>query len=156
MKPIMLMDETIRLALSESRMVNIHGKAAPGVYAACKDVLDRAKPKPLFLVMDSKSTRRTFLLFLAEALGIHIQKATMLEVESLVLTKLQVEPRSIFIDMAQNLSPANVHTVCLLWDKARVPVILLSAESAADTFTVSRFGPMSGHLLSRISHYAAA
>lgn len=125
-------------AISENVIVVVYAK--PGVgKSRCLQEYSTAKLKtmPVQILCSANITTRYFAQKIAREIGLD-DKTPTAHLEDLIAERLKRNPRPLFIDQANYLNEKALGTICYLWEKARVPVVLIGTQDLVELFTTSR------------------
>lgn len=99
-------------------------------------MLRRMTTMPISVLCSRNITVRYFAQRLAQECG--LSKSHIIpELEDMIADKLRKNPRGIIVDQANYLSEKSLGTVCHLWERARVPIMLVGTKDLYDLFTTS-------------------
>lgn len=109
---------------------------------------------PIDILCSANITTRYFVQKIAREVGIDDRPPTA-RLEDLISEKLKKNPRPLFVDQANYLHEKALGTVCYLWEKAKLPIILIGTKDLFDLFTTSRLTQdVRAQLSSRVAmHY---
>ena len=143
------------VAINENVIVIVYGK--PGV-GKTRCLLEFAVKKmstaPLTILCSRNVTPAYFVEKLAEDMGLRTDKR-IAKMEDMIAEKLNRYPRPIFVDQANYLSERSLGSVCYIWEKAKVPIVLIGTKDLYDLFTKSsRTEDVRAQISSRVAmHY---
>jgi DNA transposition AAA+ family ATPase len=145
-------------AIAENVIVVVYGK--PGV-GKTRELTEYAVKKmttsPVMILCSPNITSRYFVQKLARELGLDDTPVTA-RLEDNIAEKLKKNPRPIFVDQANFLNEKSLGSICYLWDKARMPVVLAGTTLLYERFTTSTLTEdVRAQLSSRVAmHYPLA
>ena len=82
-------------------------------------------------------------------------KAPTAQLEDLIAERLKRNPRPLFVDQANYLNEKALGTICYVWEKAKVPIVLIGTKDLFELFITSRLTEdVRAQLSSRVAmHY---
>ncbi len=143
-------------AISESVIVVVYGKPGLGKSRCLGEfALRKMTTSPLTILCSANITTRYFVQKLASGLALD-DSAPTARLEDMIAERLMRNPRPIFIDQANYLNEKALGTICYVWEKSKVPVVLVGTKDLFDLFTTSRLTEdVRAQLTSRVAmHYA--
>lgn len=114
----------------------------------------RMTTMPISILCSRNVTTGYFVQRLAEEAGLSIHYSIP-RLEDMVADKLKKNPRGIVVDQANYLNERGLGTVCHIWERARVPIMLVGTEELHKLFTTSNMTQdVRAQLTSRVAmHY---
>jgi DNA transposition AAA+ family ATPase len=130
-------------AIEENAIVVAYGK--PGVgKSRCLGQYAVSKIQgslPVQILCSKNITTRYFVVMLARAVNLFEDGKRKLpptaELEDLIAEKLRKNPRPICVDQANYLNEFALGSVCHIWEKARVPIVLVGTHLLHESFFAS-------------------
>lgn len=151
----MQIQQACATAINENVIVVVYGKPGVGKSRGLTEfAVRKMTTSPVHLLCSANITTRYFVQLIARELGIDDRPPTA-KLEDLIAERLKRNPRPIFIDQANYLNEKALGTVCYVWEKARVPVVLAGTKDLFELFTTSRLTEdVRAQLSSRVAmHY---
>ena len=111
---------------------------------------------PILVLCSRNTTPWSFGRVLAKEIGLEPRGNINLHTLEIELArKLMWLPRPIFVDQANYLQERSLGTLCFLWEKRRVPIVLVGTKTLFENFYQSKLTEdVRGQLTSRIAlHY---
>ncbi|MBA3241993.1 MAG: AAA family ATPase [Acidobacteria bacterium] len=145
-------------AITENVIVVVYGKPGVGKSRGITEfAVRKMTTSPVTILCSANVTTRYFVQRLAQALGLDDRLPTA-KLEDSIAEKLKRSPRPIFIDQANYLNEKALGTICYVWEKARVPFVLIGTHDLFDLFNTSRLTEdVRAQLSSRVAmHYPLA
>ena len=142
-------------AINENAIVVIYGRPGVGKTRCLMEYAARRMTALLVSLMCSPNTTPfSFVKRLAQLVGAAVRQQTHLTEEE-IIGKLQRAPKPLFIDQANYLDEQSLGTLCFLWERQHLPLVLTGTKHLYDTFFQSRLTEeVRGQLSSRIAlHY---
>jgi DNA transposition AAA+ family ATPase len=114
----------------------------------------RMKTVPINILCSANITTRYFVQKIARELGLSDVPPTA-KLEDMIAERLTRNPRPVFVDQGNYLNEKALGTICYLWEKARVPIVLIGTKDLFDLFNTSRLTQdVRAQLSSRVAmHY---
>ena len=114
----------------------------------------RMTTMPISILCSRNVTTGYFVQRLAEEAGLSIHYSIP-RLEDMVADKLKKNPRGIVVDQANYLNERGLGTVCHIWERARVPIMLVGTKDLYNLFTTSNMTQdVRAQLTSRVAvHY---
>lgn len=142
-------------AIDESAIVVVYGK--PGVgKSRCLREYSTAKMStmPIEILCSANITTRYFVQKIARECGLS-DVPTTAKLEDNIVERLKRNPRPLFVDQANYLNEKALGTICYLWERARIPIVLFGTKDLYDLFTSSNLTQdVRAQLTSRVAmHY---
>jgi len=145
-------------AISENVIVVVYGKPGVGKSRSLREFATRKMTtSPIEILCSSNVTTRYFAQLIAREIGLDDRPSTP-QLEDNIAEKLKRNPRPLFVDQANYLNEKALGTVCHVWEKARVPIVLIGTKDLHDLFMSSRLTEdVRAQLSSRVAmHYPLA
>jgi DNA transposition AAA+ family ATPase len=144
-----------KTAVEENVIVVVYAK--PGVgKSRCLQEYSTAKmmTMPMMILCSANITTRYFVQKIARENGLDDRLPTA-ALEDKIADKLKRTPRPLFVDQANYLNEKGLGTICYLWEKARIPIVLIGTKDLFELFTTSRLTEdVRAQLSSRVAmHY---
>ncbi len=127
-----------KTAIEEKVIVVVYGKPGLGK-SRCLQEYKTAKmtTMPIDILCSANITTRYFVQKIAREVGVDDTPPTA-KLEDLIAEKLRKNvPRLLFVDQANYLNEKGLGTICYLWEKTRVPIVLLGTKDLIDLFMTS-------------------
>lgn len=141
--------------IDENIIVVVYGKPGVGKSRCLIELsVRRNRTMPVAIECSANVTVRYFAQKLAQAVGVS-DRHVIPELEDLVAEKLKKNPRPIIVDQANYLNEKSLGTICHIWNRARVPIMLVGTKALYDLFhTSSTTEDVRAQLSSRVAiHY---
>jgi DNA transposition AAA+ family ATPase len=154
----MQMQQACLTAINESVIVVVYGQPGLGKTRCLNEfALRKMTTSPLTVLCSRNITTRYFAQKIAAELGLD-DKPPIAKLEDMISERLKRTPRPLFIDQANYLNEKSLGTLCYVWEKARVPIVLVGTKVLYDIFTTSNLTQdVRAQLSSRVAlHYALA
>lgn len=125
------------LAVNEKVITVAYSNPGDGkTFPLQKLLIQRMTSRPISILCSRNITVRYFAQLLAKAVDIS-KHHIIPELEDMVAEKLTKSPRGIVVDQANYLTERSLGTVCHIWERARVPIMLVGTQDLYDLFTTS-------------------
>ncbi len=127
-----------KTAIEEKVVVVVYGKPGLGK-SRCLQEYKTAKmtTMPIDILCSANVTTRYFVQKIAREVGVD-DRHTTARLEDLICEKLKKNvPRLLFVDQANYLNEKGLGTICYLWERTRVPIVLLGTKDLIDLFMTS-------------------
>jgi DNA transposition AAA+ family ATPase len=126
------------VAVHENSIVVIYGKSGIGKTVGLQEYALRHMVVQPLVILCSMSVKANF--FMAKLAGMldYRLRATTAKLEDVVAEKLRRTPRAIFVDQANFLSEESLGSLCHIWERASVPIVLAGTPSLYNLFMTSR------------------
>jgi len=132
------MERACSTAILENRIVLVYGRAGIGKSRCLTEYALRQMVVPPLVILCSMSVSTNyFMVKLAAELG-HSRREATGKLEDVVAEKLRRTPRALFVDQANFLTEESLGSICYLWEKAQIPIVLVGTPSLHDRFMSSR------------------
>jgi DNA transposition AAA+ family ATPase len=145
-------------AINEQAIVVCYGRPGVGKTRCILEyVVQKMSTVPVQVLCSRNTTPWAFGRVLAEEIGLELPRGTptlhLLEIE--LARKLMRSPRPIFVDQANYLQERSLGTLCFLWEKRHIPIVLVGTKTLFENFYQSKLTEdVRGQLTSRIAlHY---
>ena len=151
----MQLQQACATAINENAIVVAYGRPGVGKSRGLTEfALRKMTTAPLAILCSANVTTRYFVQKLATGLGLDDKPPTA-KLEDLIAERLTRNPRPLFVDQANYLNEKSLGTVCYVWEKAKVPIVLVGTKDLFDLFTTSRLTEdVRAQLSSRVAmHY---
>lgn len=130
------------------------GYGSPG-FGKSKSMLQYSgsnlKTRPIHILCSANITTGYFVHRLAREAGI-TPRGCIPQVEDDIADRLIKQKRLIFVDQANYLNPKSIGTICHLWERARVPIVLTGTYKLYELFnSLSDTEDIKGQFVSRIA-----
>lgn len=142
-------------ALREQIIVVVYGKPGVGKSRCLMQLsVKQMTTMPITVLCSPNITVRYFVQRIAQEVGV-ADRYIIPKLEDLVAEKLRKSPRPIIVDQANYLNEKSLGTICYLWEKARVPIVLVGTTELFNLFhTSSLTEDVRAQLSSRVAmHY---
>jgi DNA transposition AAA+ family ATPase len=134
----MQFQHAVTTAINESAIVVVYGKPGVGKSRCLQQfAIEKMSTSPISVLCSANVTTRYFVQKIARALELD-ESVTTARLEDLCADKLRRTPRPIFVDQANYLNEKGLGAICYLWERARVPIVLIGTHDLYDLFTSSR------------------
>lgn len=143
------------VAINENVLVVAYGKPGVGKSRSLLEfTVRRMTTAPVTILCSRNVTPRYFVEKLAQDLGLE-NESIIPKIEDSIAEKLNRYPRPIFVDQANYLSEKSLGSICYIWEKARIPIVLIGTKDLFDLFmTSSRTEDVRSQISSRVAmHY---
>lgn len=129
-----------KTAVEEQTIVLGHGKPGIGKTRALRQYkTEKMTTMPIEILCSPNITTRYFVQKIAMEVGLDDRLPTA-KLEDSIADKLNGKrgtPRLLFIDQTNYLNEKGLGTICYLWEKTRVPIVLLGTKDLFDLFMKS-------------------
>lgn len=126
-----------KTAIEEGVIVVVWGKPGIGKSRCSLEFANKStKTRPIEILCSANITTRYFVQKIARELGLSDVPPTA-KLEDLIAEKLKRNPRPIFVDQANYLNEKALGSICYIWEKARVPIVLIGTKDLFELFTRS-------------------
>jgi DNA transposition AAA+ family ATPase len=126
------------IAIRENLIVVIYGRPGVGKTRGLMEYAVREMiTAPVSILCSPNITTQYFVQQIAGEIGIDGHSSTP-RLEDMIAEKLRRSPRALFVDQANYLREKSLGTICYLWEKARIPAVLVGTKALYDRFTTSR------------------
>lgn len=142
-------------AVREQIIVVVYGKPGVGKSRCLMQLaVKKMTTMPISILCSPNITVRYFVQRLAQEVGVS-ERHIIPKLEDLVSEKLRKNKRPIIVDQANYLNEKSLGTICYLWEKARVPIVLVGTTELFNLFhTSSLTEDVRAQLSSRVAmHY---
>jgi DNA transposition AAA+ family ATPase len=142
-------------ALNENAVVVVYGRPGVGKTRCLLEYAARRMATlPVSVTCSPNITSTSFVRHLAHLVGADVRRQTYLTEEEIAL-RLRRSPKALFIDQANYLDEKSLGTLCFLWERQHLPIVLTGTKQLYDIFFQSRLTEeIRGQLSSRIAlHY---
>jgi DNA transposition AAA+ family ATPase len=143
------------VAINENVLVVAYGKPGVGKSRCLLEfTVRRMTAAPVTILCSRNITPKYFVEKLAQDLGLN-NKSRISQTEDSIAEKLNRYPRPIFVDQANYLSEKSLGSICYIWEKARIPIVLIGTKDLFELFmTSSRTEDVRAQISSRVAmHY---
>jgi len=147
--------QACNIAMKENVIAVIYGRPGIGKSRGMVEyAVQEMNSYPISILCSRNVTVRYFVQEIAGSVGLDGQGATP-RLEDMIAEKLRRSPRALFVDQANFLNERALGTVCHLWEKARIPIVLVGTKALFDRFMSSRMTEdVRAQLSSRVAlHY---
>lgn len=145
-----------KTAIEENVIVVVYAKPGVGKSRCLQEYsTQKMTTMPIQILCSANITTRYFVQKIARELGLDDRPPTA-QLEDRIAEKLKRGvARPLFVDQANYLNEKALGTICYLWEKARVPVILIGTKDLFELFNTSRLTEdVRAQLSSRVAmHY---
>jgi DNA transposition AAA+ family ATPase len=126
-----------KTAIEENVIVVVYARPGTGKSRCLRQFASsNMKTLPIEILCSTNITTKYFVQKIARELNLSDRKNTA-EMEDLIAEKLAKYPRPIFIDQANYLHEKALGTICYVWERARVPIVLIGTRDLYDLFNKS-------------------
>jgi DNA transposition AAA+ family ATPase len=143
------------IAIDENVIVVVYGKPGIGKSRGLAEFAVREMTTAAAMILCSRNiTPHHFVHEIAITLKLDVV-GSVAKIEKAIAEKLRQRPRALFIDQANYLDERSLGSICFIWEKSRVPVILIGTKALYDLFMSSRLTQeVRAQLASRVAvHY---
>jgi DNA transposition AAA+ family ATPase len=154
----MQLQQACMTAINENVIVVVYGKPGVGKSRCLAEFsLRKMTTAPLLVECSINITTRYFAQKLAQGLGLDDRTPTA-RLEDMIAERLKRNPRPLFVDQANYLGEKSLGTICYIWERAKVPIVLVGTTLLYETFTTSKMTEdVRAQLTSRVAmHYPLA
>lgn len=125
-------------AINERAIVIGYGKPGVGKSRALQQYkTEKLRTMPIEILCSRNVTPKYFAQKIAKEIGLK-PRHSLAELEDLIAEKLiKGAPRLLIVDQANYLDEKSLGTLCYLWEKTRIPIVLLGTKDLFDLFTES-------------------
>lgn len=125
------------VAINENVLVVAYGKPGVGKSRCLLEfTVRRMSTAPVTILCSRNITPQYFVDKLAQDLGLK-NGPRIANTEDLIAEKLNRYPRPIFVDQANYLSEKSLGSICYIWEKTRIPIVLIGTKELFDLFMTS-------------------
>lgn len=143
------------VAIEENVLVVVYGKPGVGKTRCLLEFSVRKMTTAPISVLCSRNISPKYLVeLLAESLNIKTDKR-IAKLEDLIADKLYRYPRPIFVDQANYLPEKSLGSICYIWERAHVPIVLAGTKDLYTLFmSSSKTEDVRAQISSRVAmHY---
>lgn len=127
-----------KTAIEENAIVVVYGKPGLGKSRSLQEYsTTKMTTMPIQILCSANITTRYFVMKIAREVGLD-DKAPTAQLEDRIAEKLKRSPRPIFVDQANYLNEKALGTICYIWEKTRIPFVLIGTKNLFELFTTSR------------------
>jgi DNA transposition AAA+ family ATPase len=124
-------------AMNEQAIVVCYSRPGVGKTRCLLEyVVQKMSTVPIQVLCSRNTTPWAFGRVLAEEVGLELPRGTptlhLLEIE--LARKLMRSPRPIFVDQANYLQERSLGTLCFLWEKRHIPIVLVGTKTLFENF----------------------
>lgn len=148
---------TCKTAIDEKAICVGYGRPGIGKSRSVQHYkTEKMTTMPIEILCSANITTRYFVQKLAQEVGLDDSVPTA-RLEDMIADKLKKNaPRLIFVDQANYLNEKGLGTICHLWERARVPIVLLGTKELFNLFMTSTLTEdVRAQLTSRIAWHCA-
>ncbi len=129
--------EACSIAVNENSIVLVYGRPGIGKTRCLMEfVLRELSVAPLTVLCSRNITPHYFVQKLAQDLNLS-KGGKIAEIEDRIVEALKRSPRPVITDQANYLGERSLGSLCYIWEKACVPVIMSGTRELFDLFTTS-------------------
>ena len=126
-----------KTAIEENVIVVVWAKPGVGKSRCMLEFSNEAmKTRPIEILCSANITTRYFVQKIARECSLS-DVPTTAKLEDLIAEKLKKNPRPLFVDQANYLNEKALGSICYLWEKARIPIVLIGTKDLFELFTQS-------------------
>lgn len=127
-----------KTAIEEKVIVVVYGKPGLGKSRCLQEYkTTKMTTMPIDILCSANITTRYFVQKIAREVGVEDHYPTA-KLEDMIAEKLKKNvPRLLFVDQANYLNEKGLGTICYLWEKTRLPIVLLGTKDLIDLFMTS-------------------
>lgn len=143
------------VAINENVIVVVYGKPGVGKSRCLLEfTVRRMTTAPVTILCSRNITPKYFVEKLAQGIGLK-NESRIAKLEDSIAEKLNRYPRPIFVDQANYLSEKSLGSICYIWEKAQIPIVLSGTKDLYELFmTSSRTEDVRAQISSRVAmHY---
>jgi DNA transposition AAA+ family ATPase len=143
------------VAVDESVIVVVYGKPGVGKTRCLMEFsIKKMTTAPVTILCSRNITPKYFVEKLARDLDLKTEQR-IAKLEDLIADKLNRYPRPVFVDQANYLGEKSLGTICYIWERSRVPIVLVGTKDLYDLFmSSSRTEDVRAQISSRVAmHY---
>lgn len=131
------LEQACSTALLENVIIVVYGKPGSGKSRCLAEYASRhLVTAPITLLCSANVSPHYFMQKLAAAFGYTLHASTG-KLEDIVAERLRRTPRPIFVDQANYLDERSLGSLCYIWEKAQIPIVLVGTQSLYDAFNSS-------------------
>lgn len=125
-------------AINENAIVVVYASPGIGKSRCLKQYsVQKMTTMPIEILCSANITTRYFVQKIAGELGLDDRVPTA-KLEDMICAKLAKNPRPLFVDQANYLKETALGSICYIWEKARIPIVLIGTKDLFDLFTTTR------------------
>lgn len=127
-----------KTAIEERAIVIGYGKPGVGKSRALQQYkTEKMTTMPIEILCSRNVTPKYFVQKIAKEISLN-HRHSLAELEDLIAEKLKKNaPRLLIVDQANYLDEKSLGTICYLWEKTRIPIVLLGTKDLLDLFMES-------------------
>lgn len=126
-----------KTAIDENVIVVVWAKPGVGKSRCMLEFSNESmKTRPIDILCSANITTRYFVQKIARELGLNDWHPTA-KLEDMISEKLKRNPRPLFVDQANYLNEKALGTICYVWERARIPIVLIGTKDLFELFTRS-------------------
>lgn len=144
-----------KTAIEENVIVVVYAKPGVGKSRCLQQYsTTRMSTMPIEVLCSANITTRYFAQKIAREASLD-DKLPTAQLEDKIADRLKRNPRPLFVDQANYLNEKALGTICYLWEKARIPIVLIGTKDLFELFNQSRLTEdVRAQLTSRVAmHY---
>ena len=144
-----------KTAIEENVIVVVYGRPGVGKSRSLQEYkTNKMTTMPIDILCSANITTRYFAQKIATGIGLDIRPTTA-QLEDNIADKLRRNPRPLFVDQANYLNEKALGTICYVWERAKIPIVLLGTKDLFELFNTSRLTEdVRAQLSSRVAmHY---
>lgn len=144
-----------KTAIEENVIVVVYGKPGVGKSRSLQEFsTGQLQTMPIQILCSANITTRYFVQKIAREVALD-DRAPTAQLEDRIAEKLRRNSRPLFVDQANYLNEKALGTICYLWERARIPIVLLGTKDLFELFNTSRLTEdVRAQLSSRVAmHY---
>jgi DNA transposition AAA+ family ATPase len=123
-----------KTAIEENVIVVVYAKPGVGKSRCLREFgLEKMTTGIIDILCSANITTRYFVQKIARALQLNDSFPTA-KLEDMIAEKLKKNVRPLFVDQANYLNEKALGTICYLWEKARIPIVLMGTHDLHELF----------------------
>lgn len=143
------------VAINENVIVVVYGKPGVGKTRCLAEFsIKKLTTAPVSVLCSRNITAKFFVEKLAQELSLK-NEGRIAKLEDVIADKLSRYPRPVFVDQANYLGEKSLGSICYIWERSHVPIVLVGTKDLYDLFmTSSRTEDVRAQISSRVAmHY---
>lgn len=143
------------VAMNEKVIIVVYGKPGVGKTRCLFEFsVKQLTTAPVSVLCSRNITPKYFVEKIAQELGIGTEHR-IATLEDAIADKLKRYPRPLFVDQANYLGEQSLGSICYIWERAAIPIVLVGTKDLYDLFmSSSRTEDVRAQISSRVAiHY---
>jgi DNA transposition AAA+ family ATPase len=125
-------------AISENAIIVVYAEPGFGKTRCLQQfTVEKMSTMPISILCSANITTRYFNQKIARELGLDDRVPTA-RLEDMIAEKLKKNPRPLFVDQANYLNEKALGSICYIWEKAKIPIVLIGTKDLYELFTTTR------------------